>query len=595
MMPGTEQATIFARLRGRYPQTVAAFAAMPGGEQALAAVERLDERFAAVVRGVAADEVVIPCDALPTATHGTYDVVYFGGVLGLINATALAVGAARDGQPLRIALLDEGKAGNAHREWNISLAELAEIVYAGVATWEDLAGIVANRYRAGILRFHAETIDVPAAPMMTEAVLDVAVRADALLAHCRRRFTECGGVIHEGRRFLRCYQRTRGCAGSVIEVEGPDGLERYGARLVVDAMGTISPVAWAINQGGALQGVCPTAGTTARGFRRGSDPRAVDPATGEVLITIADVQEGRQLIWEGFPAGEDEYTVYLFYYDRIDPARPQSLLDLFERYFALLPTYKEPGAGFAHLKPVYGFIPARYHDVRRGTGAARGIVSIGDAAAQQSPLTFCGFGSHTRNLRRITAMLHYCLAHDLLEAKHLRHAGAHQANMAPLWGLSRMMAHRDGGDPAAVNRIMNVFLATLNDLGAETTRRFLRDNPSWPEYTAMMLATLRRQPWVLPALRRALGTRGLMQWFGDYGRFGLLALGRAALGDPLHGWRARFAEQIAHPLPAAGLALRARQWEYRSMRGATEPVDAPSGFPYAGIAPPPAPPRSGEG
>ena len=328
MMAATaDLVTVFERLRARYPQTVAAFAAMPGGEQSLAAVERLDARFAAVVRGVAATEVVIPCDALPVATHGTYDVVYLGGVLGLINATALAVGAARDGQPVRIALLDEGKAGNAHREWNISLAELAEIVRAGVATWDDLAGIVANRYRAGIVRFHAETIDVPAAPMTTEDVLDVAVRADALLAHCRRRFTECGGVIYEGRRFRRCYQRRQGRAGSVIEVEGPDGQERYGARLVVDAMGTISPVAWAINQGGALQGVCPTAGTTARGFRRGSDPRAVDPSTGEVLITIADVQEGRQLIWEGFPAAEDEYTVYLFYYDRIDPAQPQSLLD----------------------------------------------------------------------------------------------------------------------------------------------------------------------------------------------------------------------------------------------------------------------------
>lgn len=582
MTLSTEQATIFARLHARYPRTVAAFAAMPGGTRALAAVERLDERFAAVVRGVTADEVIIPCDALPAATHGEYDALYLGGVLGLINATALAVGAARDARPIRIALLDEGKAGSAHREWNISLAELAELVRAGVATWDDLAGVVANRYRAGILRFHAEAIDVPAAPMTTEEVLDVAVRADALLAHCRRRFVECGGIIHEGRRFRRCYQRTRGRAGSVIEVEGPDGLERYGARLVVDAMGTISPLAWAINRDGALQGVCPTAGTTARGFRRGGDPRAVDPATGEVLITIADVQEGRQLIWEGFPAGEDEYTVYLFYYDRVDPARPQSLLDLFERYFALLPTYKEPGADFAHLKPVYGFIPARYHDMRRGTGAARGIVSIGDAAAQQSPLTFCGFGSHTRNLRRITETLRYCLTHDLLEARHLRHAGAHQANMAPLWGLSRMMAHREGGDPAAVNRIMNVFLATLNDLGPETSRRFLRDNPSWREYTAMMLATLRRQPWVLPALRRALGTRGLAQWFGDYGRFGLLALARAALGDPLHGWRARIAGGIARRSPAAGLALRARQWEWRSMRGATEPPEAPANFPYTG-------------
>jgi len=583
-MPVTaEPDTIFARLHGRYPQTVAAFGAMPDGERSLAAVERLDQRFAAVVRGAADSEIVIPCDVLPATTHGAYDVLYVGGVLGLINATALAAGAARDGERLRIALLDEGRAGNAHREWNISLAELAELVRADVATWDDLAGVVANRYRSGIVRFHAETIDVPAAPIETTEVLDVAVRADALLDHCRRRFVALGGTIHEGRRFLRCHQRMQGRTGSVVEVEGPDGVERYTARLVVDAMGTISPIAWAINAGGALQGVCPTAGTTARGLRRGSGPQEVDPATGEVLITIADVQDGRQLIWEGFPAGEDEYTIYLFYYDRIDPAQPQALLDLFERYFTLLPTYKAAGPEFAHLKPVYGFIPARYHDTRRGTGASRGIVSIGDAAAQQSPLTFCGFGSHTRNLRRITETLRYCLRHDLLEAHHLRHAGAHQANMAPLWGLSRMMAHREGGDPAAVNRVMNAFLATLNDLGEATTRRFLRDNPSWREYTAMMLATVRHHPWVLPALHRALGTRGLLQWFGDYGWFGLLALGRAALGDPLHGGRARIAAAVGKRAPAAGLALRARQWEWRSMHGATEPTGAPPNFPYTEI------------
>ncbi len=579
MPVAAEAVRIFERLRARYPLTVAAFAAMPGGEASLAAVAQLDERFAAVVQGVAADEIVVPCAVLPAVTHGEYDVVYVGGVLGLINATALAAGRAVREPPLRIALLDEGKAGNAHREWNISLAELAELVRAGIATWDDLTGIVANRYREGIVRFHAATIDVPEARITTEDVLDVAVRADALLAHCRRRFTELGGTIHEERRFLRCYQRTRGRVGSVIEVAGPDGLERYGARLIVDAMGTISPIAWAINAGGALQGVCPTAGTTARGFRRGSGLREVDSTTGEVLITIADVQEGRQLIWEGFPASEDEYTVYLFYYDRVDPTNPQSLLDLFERYFTLLPTYKELGPDFVHLKPVYGFIPARYHDLRRGTGAARGIVSIGDAAAQQSPLTFCGFGSHTRNLQRITTIVRYCLAHDLLEAAHLRHAGAHQANMAPLWGLSRMMAHREGSDPAAVNRIMNVFLGALNDLGEETTHRFLRDNPSWREYTAMMLATVRRQPWVLPALRRALGTRGLMQWFGDYGRFGLVSLGRAALGDPLIGPRARSAAMIGRHFPAAGLALRARQWEWRAMHGARESLDVPPDFP----------------
>ena len=40
------------------------------------------------------------------------------------------------------------------------------------------------------------------------------------------------------------------------------------------------------------------------------------------------------------------------------------LLDLFEDYFTLLPTYKRPGPEFQHLKPVYGYIPAR-HSMRR--------------------------------------------------------------------------------------------------------------------------------------------------------------------------------------------------------------------------------------
>lgn len=566
----SESLAPFDRLAGRYPRAVAAFREMPGGAASLAAVERLDARFAAVSRGVAAAAVIVPCDELPAVTHGTFDVIYLGGVLGLINATALAVGAARDGARLRIALVDEGMAGDAHREWNISRAELAELVRAGVATWDELAAFVTGPYRAGVVRFHAENTGLPEARVETRAVLDIAVRADALLAHCRRRFLALGGAIREGRRFVRCYQRTGGAAGAVVEVAGPEGAERYAARLVVDAMGTVSPLAWAINAGGAIDGVCPTVGTVARGYRRGDGARAVDPTLGEVLVTVADAEGGRQLIWEGFPAGDDTYTVYLFYYDRLRADRPHSLLGLFEEYFALLPTYKEPGEGFAHLRPVYGFIPARYHDTRRGTGAARAIVSIGDAAAQQSPLTFTGFGSHTRNLRRITATLRYCLAHDLLEARHLRHAGAHQANLAPLWGLSRMMAPGASADPAAVNRVMNAFLGILNDLGPETTRRFLRDNPTWPEYTRMMLRTVRRHPWVLPALRRALGTRGLMQWFADYGRFGALALGRAACGDPERGLRARLVDVLGRRAPVLGLALRARQWEWRAMCGAEQ-------------------------
>jgi len=566
--PGTP-VEIFTRLSSQYPRTVAAFREMPEGATALAAVARLDERFAVAVGGKGGADTLVWADTLPSA-DATYDVIYLGGVLGLINATALLAGTRRAADALRVAVIDEAKAGYAHREWNISRVELHELIAAGVLVERDLDDVVATRYQSGIIRFHAENAGIAAVPVDTTDVLDVAVRADTLLARCRARFLALGGTLIEGRRFRQLHARREGPVASVVAVEGPGGTtERYAARLVVDAMGTVSPLAWAINAEGAIQGVCPTVGTTARGFRAGTGAREVDAATGEVLVTVADAQGGHQLIWEGFPAGDDEYTVYVFYYDAVRPDTPQSLLALFEQYFALLPTYKEAGAAFAHLKPVYGFIPARYHDTRSGTGAARGVVSIGDAAAQQSPLTFCGFGSHTRNLRRITGTLRYCLTHDLLEAQHLRHAGAHQANLSPLWGLSRMMAHSDAhdADPAGVNRVMNVFLGSLRDLGTGTTRRFLRDTPTWGEYTGMMLRTVIRHPWVFTALHHRLGTRGFLAWYADYARFGLVALSRAALGDPLHGPRARFAGWLGRRRPALGLALMARQWEYRSMRG----------------------------
>ncbi len=65
----------------------------------------------------------------------------------------------------------------------------------------------------------------------------------------------------------------------------------------------------------------------------------------------------------------------------------------------------------------------------------------------------------------------------------------------------------------------------------------------------MMLRTVIRHPWVFTALHHRLGTRGFLAWYADYARFGLVALGRAALGDPLHGPRARRRAGVAGAAP----------------------------------------------
>src|SRR5207249_9565934 len=150
-------------------------------------------------------------------------------------------------------------------------------------------------------------------------------------------------------------------------------------------------------------------------------------------------------------------AVYLFYSDRTGAAevRGQGLLDLFERYFTLLPTYRPLLPGHRHLKPVFGYIPARHG--RSGVTSARGLLCLGDSAAGQSPLTFCGFGSFVRHLGRVSAMIEYVLRHDLLEARHLKSISPHQPNLRVAWVFSRFMQPWPGSGDAAVNRIMNVF------------------------------------------------------------------------------------------------------------------------------------------
>ena len=67
-----------------------------------------------------------------------------------------------------------------------------------------------------------------------------------------------------------------------------------------------------------------------------------------------------------------------------------------QEYFDRLADYKRPGADFEHLRPVYGFIPARHHTTgapQERARSARGLLSVGDAAARQNPLTFTGFGA----------------------------------------------------------------------------------------------------------------------------------------------------------------------------------------------------------
>lgn len=529
---------------------------MADGENALRAVLSLERRWIELNLGKDRPDpfrYAPNADQLPLCPpENHYDVIIAGGSLGLIAGVAIA----RRG--LRVLVFDRAQAGAAHREWNISRRELAALSRWDIFTPDDLAPTIATEYRRGVVSFDPTGTGVEACPLYLEGVLDVALDAQALLDLARARFIEAGGAILEGRTFRHLHVAERGPVASVFEVESPSGREFYRARLAIDTMGSVSPIAVGLNGGLPFHGVCPTAGTVVEGTER-------DNATGEVLVSVAGVRDGRQLIWEGFPGRRGETTIYLFYYDQTGPqqAKKQGLLDLFEQYFSLLPGYKTLGEGGRHVRPVFGYIPARHG--RPGRSAARGVLCLGDSAAGQSPLTFCGFGSFVRHVGRHSALIAFALKHGLLEERHLRQISPYQANLRVAWVFSRLMQPWSRADTACVNRLMNVFCAALRDLGPDLTVRFLQDRYTFLEYLRIMLTTARRHPAVCPLVARALGPAGLQKWLVD-----LIAFAANDLLRSLHTsigrarWR-KMEKRSGWVSPALRLLLAAMRTLWRSV------------------------------
>jgi lycopene cyclase CruA len=592
-------------LQATHPATVAAFremAALPG----LLAVAQLDRRWQATEAGAFAADVHQQVSALPE-TLADFDLIYAGGGLGALHAAVMVCC-----YGYRVLLFDRGEVGCAHREWNISDQELRALVRIGLFTQAELERVIMRRYRDGIVHFWPEQSAVRPVELHLPQVLNVALDAAGLLQMTRAKIEAAGGIVLDRRSFKRVCVQTPGRV--VVELEREDGaLECFGARVLLDGMGATSPLALRRFAGQPFAGVCPTVGTVVEGLEQGPALDQHHPDVGDILVSIADTQRGRQLIWEGFAGRGDELTVYVFYYDLLQKRDPRtkrenqdaqrapgtknqepnekaktpkgypepstregktkepvqraepthSLLDLFEDYFRLLPTYKRPGPQFRHIKPVYGFIPARHTQRRLTVPLLPGVLPIGDSSAQQSPLTFCGFGSHVRNLDRTTALLDHALRRDLLAPQHLGQISAYQANVALNWVLSRFM--QPWRSPNDVNRLQNIFARVLNEIGVDVAVRFFQDQMTWRDYGRILNHTLAIYKPIIPTTLAVLGPRDTIRWVGDWLRFSAAAatatigrgLGDAAL-DAL-------TKRLDRAAPGLAFRLAARRAEWRVM------------------------------
>jgi lycopene cyclase CruA len=349
-------------------------------------------------------------------------------------------------------------------------------------------------------------------------VLDVAVEADKLLDVAVKKLKKTESQIIDNLRFVRAYVLREKV---LIECEEVKTGKRkvFSAGLFVDATGTNSPVSRQINAGKSITHVCPTVGTVARGFQRGTSEKAVDFGVGEILVSTEDASEHRQLIWEGFAGNpsKDEYTTYLFFYDSIESKADKSLFRLFENYFEKLPDYKSKNGAWRVVKPVFGYIPSFHHhgwNNAKKTATDR-ILLIGDAAGLSSPLTFCGFGSHVRNLRKLTDLTELSLIENDYAEQTLSKINAYEPRVAQMSSLAEFMRPMPNSKSSVVNETMNAVMGALSCLDAEISREMFQDRIKFASFRKVLLKTARIHPKVFKLMFEHLGLKGAFWWISN--------------------------------------------------------------------------------
>lgn len=449
-----------------------------------------------------------------------WDVVVAGGTLGLL----LAWGLRRRGY--RVALLERGPVQGRRQEWNISRVELQVLVDLELLTPAELTQVIVTEYNPVRIALHQ------VGEWWTRDVLNLGVRPDLLLEICKQKFADNGGYIGEHQ------------AIQAIEI-APDGVKvitaqsHYTGRLLIDMMGHFSPLTQLARRGEKPDGICLVVGGCAQGF----------PVReyGDLMATTTPIINHCQYFWEAFPA-QDGRTTYLFTYVDCHPQRP-ALTDLFATYFEQLPAYQ--GVDLEQLtwqRFVFGFFPS-YRRSPLGSHWPR-ILPVGDSSGMQSPLSFGGFGTFLRHLRRLVQGIAEALQWDALDRDSLRLLQPYQPNLSVTWLFQQVMRVPLAADmaPNEVNEVLGTAFEVMAAAGDAVMKPFLQDVIQFSSLSHILLGMMRQNPGLILRVMQRLGLGSLVDWTGHYGMLALYTF--LAQHAPTHKaenyWQARRREQYRY-------------------------------------------------
>ncbi|MFM7364184.1 MAG: FAD-dependent oxidoreductase [Cuspidothrix sp.] len=415
-----------------------------------------------------------------------FDVIICGGTLGILIACALAV------QGVHVALLERGILRGREQEWNISRQELEVFRDLELLTADELAQAIVTEYNPARVKFHGGT------EIWVEDVLNIGVNPIYLLETLKIRFLNAGGKLFENTSF----------SDAVVHPNGVIVNNQFTGKLLLDAMGNLSPISQQAREEKKPDALCLVVGTCATGFPKND--------SGDLLLSFTALENQCQYFWEAFPA-KDGRTTYLFTYMDAEPQR-LSLETLFDEYLRLLPEYQ--GVEINELnfqRALFGFFPS-YRQSPLATPWNR-ILFVGDSSGNQSPLSFGGFGSMVRHLQRLTLGITEALKTDQLSVQSLAILQPYQPSLSVTWLFQKAMSVgvNQKIDPHQINALLSAVFDQMQLLGTPVLKPFLQDIVQFGSLTKTLVKTGLSHPLLVAKIIPQVGLLSLLDWLLHYG------------------------------------------------------------------------------
>ncbi|MBF2014284.1 MAG: FAD-binding oxidoreductase [Rivularia sp. T60_A2020_040] len=422
-----------------------------------------------------------------------WDVVISGGTLGILIGCALA------SRGLRVALIERGILQGREQEWNISRNELQVLLELDLLTSEELKKAIVTEYNPARVSFTSGT------EIWVENVLNIGVYPVYLLEILKQRFLEIGGKLFENTPFIE----------AVVHPHGVVVNNQFKSRLLIDAMGNLSPITQQIRQGVKPDALCMVVGTCASGFPENQ--------TGDLLLSFTEIKNQCQYFWEAFPA-KDGRTTYMFTYMDAD-AQHIGLEAFFEEYLHLMPEYQSVELHQLDFKrALFGFFPS-YRQSPLKTPFSR-ILPVGDSSGNQSPLSFGGFGAMIRNLKRLTLGIDEALQTNQLSSASLSLLQPYQPSLTVTWLFQKAMSVgvNQQVEPNQINQLLSVVFTQMQQLGESILKPFLQDVVQFGGLTKTLLKTSFTHPILVIKIIPQVGLITLIDWLWHYITLGIYSV-----------------------------------------------------------------------